>query len=96
MYQKANVTELKADVQQISNDFSEKDVSTSNANDLWLELKDKLHTAVDKHVPSKTVGKRNNTIWINHTLKRLINVNKGRTILPGNQAKKKTGKNFVS
>ena len=71
MYQKANVTELKVDVQQISNDFSEKDVSTSNANDLWLELKDKLHTAVDKHVPSKTVGKRNNTPWINHTLKRL-------------------------
>ena len=30
-----------------------------------------LHTAVDKHVPSKTVGKRNNTPWINHTLKRL-------------------------
>ena len=29
MYQKANVTELKADVQQISNDFSEKDVSNS-------------------------------------------------------------------
>ena len=37
---------------------------TPNANDLWLELKDKLHTAVDKHVPSKTVGKRNNTPWI--------------------------------
>ncbi|XP_072021949.1 uncharacterized protein [Amphiura filiformis] len=92
LYNKANIDELKADINEISSDFksgnvSETDanalwiifssdfksgnVSETDANALWIIFKTRLLQAVDKHVPSKMVRKRNYTPWINQTLKRL-------------------------
>lgn len=71
MYHKADVPSLKADMEGISSDFRDKNISNTDANELWLEFKDRLNKAVTKHVPTKMVRKRNNTPWINHTLKRL-------------------------
>ena len=71
MYKKANLEELKSEVQGISNDFKEKDLSSTNASNLWSDLKSRLHKAVDTHIPSKTVSKRNSTPWINHSIRRL-------------------------
>jgi hypothetical protein len=71
LYSKANIDELKATIVEISNDFKDKDVSKTDANTLWMELKSRLLQAVDVNIPSKMVRKRNFTPWLNHTLKRL-------------------------
>ena len=71
MYKKTNLKELKTEVQGISNDFKKTDLSSTNASNLWSYLKSRLHKAVDTHIPSKTVSKRNSTPWINHTIRRL-------------------------
>ena len=71
MYKKANLEELKSEVLGISNDFKEIDLSSTNASDLWSDLKSRLHKAVDTHIPSKTENKRNSTPWINHSIRRI-------------------------
>jgi hypothetical protein len=72
LYDKANSTELTNEVQGISSDLLEmEDSDGTDVNVLWNELKVRLKSAVEKHVPSKIVRKRQTTPWINHTLKRL-------------------------
>ena len=58
-------------MKEISSDFQKKDLEYTDANDLWEEFADRLHTAVNAHIPSKIVSKRNSTPWISHTIKRL-------------------------
>jgi hypothetical protein len=71
MYHKANTADLKGKASEISKDFESKDLSTTNVNELWNELKNRLLVAVNDHIPTKSVSKRNYTPWINHTIKRL-------------------------
>ena len=52
-----------------SSDFQKKDLEYTDANDLWEEFANRLHTAVNAHIPSKIVPKRNSTPWISHTVK---------------------------
>ena len=72
LYNKADITELKAEVLGISSNFKEKELSNTNVNDLWIELRDRLKSAVDTHVPSKVVRKRTFTPWITKTIKRWL------------------------
>ena len=69
-YGKTDVMGLRNDMANISENFKDKDLNSTNANDLWLELKTKLFSAVNTHIPSKTVSKRNETPWINSSIKR--------------------------
>ena len=72
LYNKADTTELKAEVLGISSDFKEKELSNTTVNELWIELRDRLKSAVDTHVPSKVVRKRNFTPWITKSIKRWL------------------------
>ena len=71
LFHKANSEGLKADVKGISEEFRCKDLNVTSVEDLRSELKEKVQLAVDTHIPSKIVRKRNNSPWITQNLKRL-------------------------
>ena len=71
LYGKANTAELKAEVKEISSDLQKKELEYTDANGLWEAFANRLHTAVNAHIPSKIVPERNSTPWISHTNKRL-------------------------
>ena len=43
----------------------------TSVNDMYEEFQNSLETAMDTHIPSKIVSKRNQTPWINKRVKRL-------------------------
>ena len=70
LYQRANTEDLKAEAQKISEDFDRKNLSETNANDLWNEFKDRVQKSVEKNVPSKIVRNRSRSPWITQQIRR--------------------------
>ncbi|XP_071813260.1 uncharacterized protein [Apostichopus japonicus] len=70
LYQRANCEDWKADAQKISDDFASRDLSVTDAENLWNELKDRVLASEEKHVPSKIVRGKKTSPWITSQIKR--------------------------
>ena len=66
LYGKANTTELKVDVKEISSDFQKKELQNTDANDLWVEFANRLHTAENAHIPWSNL---HTTPWTSQAIK---------------------------
>ena len=71
LYHKADTNALLSDLRRWSDEFSSRDLTDTSVNDMYEEFQNSLETAMDSHIPSKIVSKRNQTPWINKRVKRL-------------------------
>ena len=71
LYHKADTNALLSDLRRWSDEFSSRDLTDTSVNDMYVEFQNSLETAMDTHIPSKIVSKRNQTPWINKRVKRL-------------------------
>ena len=71
MYHKANNQALLDDIGNWSREFCDKDCSNRSVNEMYEEFQNKIQSAMDNHIPSKILTKRNQTPWINTKVKRL-------------------------
>ena len=71
LYHKADTNALLSDLRRWSDEFSSRDLTDTSVNDLYEEFQNSLETAMDTHIPSKIVSKRNQTLWINKGVKHL-------------------------
>jgi hypothetical protein len=71
LYHKANTDALLNDLGSWSKEFSSRDLNGKSVNELYEEFQNTLQTAMDTHIPSKMITKRNQTPWITRRVKRL-------------------------
>ena len=71
LWDKGNVTGLQTDIHEFTTDFVSRHTKDTNIDELWSLLKVKLHTAMNKFIPSKMSTVRFNQLWITRELKRL-------------------------
>ena len=71
VYHKANTQALKEDLFKWSNNFATKDMSTKTVDEMYTEFQTALNSAMNTHIPTKIITKRNQTPWINRRIKRL-------------------------
>ena len=71
LYHKANNQALLDDIGNWSREFCDKDCSNRSVNEMYEEFQNKIQSAMDNHIPSKILTKRNQTPWINTKVKRL-------------------------
>ena len=70
-YHKANTQALKEDLLKWSNNFATKDMSTKTVDEMYTEFQTALNSAMNSHIPTKIITKRNQRPWINRRIKRL-------------------------
>ena len=71
LYHKADLQALKNELNNWSSLFVQKDTHSCSVNELYDEFQKAIEDAMDSHIPSKTVSKKNQTPWINKRIKRL-------------------------
>ena len=64
-YHKANLDNLKSDLQKLSNNMTNRANSTKSTSSLWTEFKDGIQKAMDDHIPTSVITKKQQTPWIN-------------------------------
>ena len=64
MYHKANIQALKEDLLKWSNNFATKDMSTKTVDEIYTEFQTALNSAMNCHIPTQIITKRNQTPWI--------------------------------
>ena len=63
-YKKANYDQMREDLREYQNHFTEQ-TSSSSANETWTQFEEKLKTLTDKHIPSKMIsGNRIRKPWV--------------------------------
>ena len=70
LFSKANWPKMKDDMQIFTDEFLE----TANAkslNENWEDLKNKIHSITNEHVPSRMTKSKTKTPWMNQQLKRM-------------------------
>ena len=71
MYHKADLQALKIDIIKWSDEFRLRDTSVRTVNEMFQEFQNVLESAMNSHVPTKIISKRNQTPWISIRIKRL-------------------------
>ena len=71
MYHKANLQALKIDLIKWSDEYKLRNTSVSTVNDMFQELQTVLESAMNCHIPTEMITKRNQRSWINRRIKRL-------------------------
>ena len=71
IYRKANWETMKTELDTLYIDMTGK-VSTSSADDLWVDFKTKLESLVKHHIPSKKLSAKAKPPWITHDTKKLM------------------------
>ena len=71
MYHKANLQALKIDLIKWSDEYKLRNTSVSTVNDMFQEFQTVLESAMNCHIPTKMITKRNQRSWINRRIKRL-------------------------
>ena len=68
-YKKANYDQMREDLREYQNLFTEQ-TSSSSANETWTQFEEKLKTLTDKHIPSKMIsGNRTRKPWMDKTVR---------------------------
>ena len=69
---RANINQLKSDIQNETQCLLNEETSDTPINELWLRFKSILTRARDKNVPSKISSKRFSQRWFNRNCKRMV------------------------
>lgn len=73
LYNKGDFVQLCASLSNFSSSFFKSSPDSRSVNDNWLQLKQAITSAIEKHIPSKTVGARNKKPpWLNVAVRRCI------------------------
>ena len=75
-WDKGDVTGLQIDMHKFTVDFVRRYTAETSIDELWLSMKNALHNAMDKFIPSKMTTVRFNQPWITRELKRLARCKK--------------------
>ena len=68
-YKKANYDQMREDLREYQNLFTEQ-TSSSSANETWTQFEENLKTLTDKHIPSKMIsGNRLRKPWTDKTVR---------------------------
>ena len=70
-WKKANITELKKDLQDFSTDLTQTSPDSTTVNEVWNKIHSVLIKAMQDHVPSRTASTKTHQPWINTSIKRL-------------------------
>ena len=71
LYHKADLQALKIDLIKLSDKFKLRNTSVSTVNEMFQEFQTVLESAMNCHIPTKIISKRNQTPWINRRIKRM-------------------------
>ena len=71
MYHKTDLQALKIDLMKWSDEFKLRDTSVNTVNEMFQEFQTVLESAMNSHIPTKIISKRNQTPWISRRIKRL-------------------------
>ena len=71
MYHKTDLQALKIDLMKWSDAFKLRDTSVNTVNEMFQEFQTVLESAMNSHIPTKIISKRNQTPWISRRIKRL-------------------------
>ena len=71
MYHKADLQALKIDLIKRSDEFKLRNTPMSTVNKMFQEFQTVLELAMNCHIPTKIISKRNQTPWINRRIKRI-------------------------
>ena len=72
LYQKANQTQIKSDLNDLSLKFVNIDPNSVTTEQLWMEFSDTIKSSMEKNIPTKIISKRNITPWVNRKVKRSL------------------------
>ena len=72
LYSKAKWDELNQDIKKISAEIEDMVKENTDINTIWETFKNRLHAAIDEHIPSKIFKKKNNVPWMTRSLKRML------------------------
>ena len=70
-YHKADLQALKIDLIKWSDEFKLRNTSMSTVNEMFQEFQTVLESAMNSHIPTKIISKRNLTPWIHRRIKRM-------------------------
>ena len=70
-YHKTDLQALKIDLMKWSDEFKLRDTSVNTVNEMFQEFQTVLESAMNSHIPTKIISKRNQTPWISRRIKRL-------------------------
>ena len=71
LYHKADLHALKIDLIKWSDEFKLRNTSVSTVSEMCQEFQTVLVSAMNCHIPTKIISKRNQTPWINRRIKRM-------------------------
>ena len=63
--------DMKIDLMKWSDGFKLRDTSVNTVNEMFQEFQTVLESAMNSHIPTKIISKRNQTPWISRRIKRL-------------------------
>jgi hypothetical protein len=71
-YAKANWEKVREDLTEMVNDVKALYSDGADVDRMWCTFKEAIKTTVNKHVPSKTIGKKTRIPWLTQETKRLL------------------------
>ena len=71
MWKKANITELKKELEEFSRKLTESNSDDESVEEVWSKIHSAFIEAIDKHVPTKVLSPKPQQPWVNQTIKRL-------------------------
>ena len=72
LYKKADLHAIDEVLSSFNEKLSEEYVTATDINELWLDFKQVLSKAMDRHIPSKMSSTRHNLPWVDSTIRRAI------------------------
>ena len=74
LYHQGDINSLKSDMSDFQTKFLTSYPYSNNVEENWQALKNAISTAISTHVPQRWSKASNNLPWLNHTVKRRINL----------------------
>ena len=71
MYHIADLQALKIDLIKLSDEFKLRNTPVSTVNEMFQEFQTVIESAMNCHIPTKIISKRNQTPWINRRIERM-------------------------
>ena len=70
MYNRADIGAIAQDLAEFRDSFLDSDPMASSAETNWTRLRDAIHDAMNKHIPTKTITQNRSLPWYNRLFKR--------------------------
>ncbi len=71
LYNRADMGAISQDLADFRDEFLDNDPMSNSADANWTRLRDRIHDAMNKHIPKKTLTARQSPRWFNRWLQRL-------------------------